>query len=262
MKPMEFHEAANIFPLDEENIDELAADIKSQGQQVPIETLDGKIVDGRRRYLACNKAGITPQFRAVNVQDPVAYVLSLNLHRRHLTPTQLAMVGAKARDWYDRKANERQRSHGGTSPGKKKTLVENLPPVIPETGKARDQAGKAVGVSGKLIDAATKVLNNGTPALIEAVEQDKIAVSTAARASSLSEAEQDGIADRAKKGERKPRPSEDNDAAEEPETDRQEKGKGVYLAHEAINCLTRIPKNDALRKRGFQIVTDWIKHNK
>lgn len=39
-------------------------------------------------------------------------------------------------------------------------------------------------------------------------------------------------------------------------------GKGVMLANEAINCLMRIPKNDPLRKRGFQIVTDWIRHNK
>jgi transcriptional regulator with XRE-family HTH domain len=38
-------------------------------------------------------------------------------------------------------------------------------------------------------------------------------------------------------------------------------GVGVIRAHEALNHLTRIPKNDALRKRGFQIVTDWIRHN-
>ena len=39
-------------------------------------------------------------------------------------------------------------------------------------------------------------------------------------------------------------------------------GVGVFRANEAINCLSRIPKNDALRKRGFQIVTDWIRRNK
>ena len=36
------------------------------------------------------------------------------------------------------------------------------------------------------------------------------------------------------------------------------RGVGVDRANEAINCLKRIPKNDRLRKRGFQIVTDWI----
>jgi len=38
-------------------------------------------------------------------------------------------------------------------------------------------------------------------------------------------------------------------------------GVGVIHAHEAINCLMRMPKRDALKKRGFQIVTDWIKDN-
>ena len=37
------------------------------------------------------------------------------------------------------------------------------------------------------------------------------------------------------------------------------KGVGVLRANEAIEILTRIPKNDPLRNRGFQIVTDWIK---
>jgi hypothetical protein len=37
------------------------------------------------------------------------------------------------------------------------------------------------------------------------------------------------------------------------------RGVGVLRANEAIDVLKRIPKNDALRKRGFQIVTDWIK---
>src|SRR5262245_65022664 len=96
MKEYEFHEAANIFPLDEEHLDELAADIRKQGHQVPIELQDGKILDGRRRYLACKKAKIEGRFISVSVTDPVAYVVSLNIQRRHLTPSQLSMCAARA----------------------------------------------------------------------------------------------------------------------------------------------------------------------
>ena len=81
---MDFHEAANIFPIDDEHLDELAEDIRKNGQQVQVELLDGKIIDGRRRWLACIKAGVKAGTRVVSVSDPVAYVLSLNLHRRHL----------------------------------------------------------------------------------------------------------------------------------------------------------------------------------
>jgi hypothetical protein len=39
-------------------------------------------------------------------------------------------------------------------------------------------------------------------------------------------------------------------------------GVGIIRANEAIDCLNWIPKNDALRKRGFQLVTDWIRRNR
>ena len=72
-----------------------------------------------------------------------------NHHRRHMTPSELALVGAKARGMYDEAAKERM-SAGGKAAGKGRPQqgVEGLPPPI-DSGKSRDAAGKAVGVSGK-----------------------------------------------------------------------------------------------------------------
>ncbi len=39
------------------------------------------------------------------------------------------------------------------------------------------------------------------------------------------------------------------------------RGVGVFRAYEAVDCLRRIPKNDGLRARGFQVVEDWIRQN-
>jgi hypothetical protein len=39
-------------------------------------------------------------------------------------------------------------------------------------------------------------------------------------------------------------------------------GVGVERAHQAIACLKRIPKGDALRRRAFEIVFDYIKQNR
>jgi hypothetical protein len=177
------------------------------------------------------------------------------------------MVGARARECYDRQAKERQR--GG--PGGKK-----LPANLPEAkGDARDQVGKTIGVSGKSIDHATKVLTQGVPELVQAVDEGRMAVSTAALLATEPEDTQraEATAPRRNRDYRsvsKPRDEERNGTNEakhpepEPATEagRKSRGVGVDRANEAINCLIRIPKNDALRKRGFQIVTDWIRKNR
>jgi hypothetical protein len=76
----------------------------------------------------------------------VAYVVSLNRYRRHMTPSQLAMAADKARAFYDEQAKERQKTRKGNQPG---ATVEDLPHLT--EGKSRDAAGKALGVSGKMV---------------------------------------------------------------------------------------------------------------
>jgi hypothetical protein len=71
----------------------------------------------------------------------------------------------------------------------------------------------------------------------------------------------DGKTYPATRQDRQPRTSPEPEPQPDPDNnpeDRTARGKGITLAHEAINHLTRIPRNDALRKRGFQIVLDWI----
>jgi ParB-like chromosome segregation protein Spo0J len=260
---VDFHEAADIFPLDEKSIDALAADIAREGQHESIKVMAGKILDGRRRYLACQKVGISPRLEDVSPDDPVAYVISWNLHRRHLTPAQAAMAGARARAIYDRQAKERQKAaavQGNKSrAGKGSPVPANLPE--PGNGDARDQAGKALGVSGKTIDHATLVLKHGIPELAKAVDEGRMAVSTAAILAS----EPQDVQRREVNSPKRKRTYKSNGCAavaeREPTPEERKRSKGLELANEAIDCLKRIPKNDAFRKRGFQLVKDWIRHN-
>lgn len=51
---------------------------------------------GRNRREACKLAGVTPVAKSLNPDDdPTAYVLSANIHRRHMTKGQRAMAVAK-----------------------------------------------------------------------------------------------------------------------------------------------------------------------
>jgi ParB-like nuclease family protein len=95
---LEPHPLCGLFPvMDPEELQALADDMKSNGQLEPIVLLDGKILDGRNRYLACKKAGREPI--AVNYDmasgSPEEFVWSKNAERRHLTPDQKRDLAAK-----------------------------------------------------------------------------------------------------------------------------------------------------------------------
>ena len=93
---LEFHPLANIFPLmSEAEISDLAEDIKKNGLAEPIFIYEGKILDGRNRYLACEKVNIKPDTINYNGKDPLGWVISLNLKRRHLSESQRGMIAAK-----------------------------------------------------------------------------------------------------------------------------------------------------------------------
>jgi hypothetical protein len=86
---IEFHPIADIFDLLEgEEFDELVKDISEHGLQLPIIKHEGKILEGRNRYRACLKSGVAPIFNTFSGTDPVAYVISMNVRRRHMTSRQ------------------------------------------------------------------------------------------------------------------------------------------------------------------------------
>lgn len=96
MKKYEFHEYAHIFPrLSEVELQQLADDITENGLKNPITLYQGKILDGRNRYLACELAGVEPFYTELTNADPLKYVISLNLNRRHLNESQRGVVAER-----------------------------------------------------------------------------------------------------------------------------------------------------------------------
>jgi ParB-like nuclease domain len=93
------HPVADMFPmLSDDELRDLAEDIKAHGLLHPIVLDDeGRIVDGRNRDAACRIAGITPEYTTLNGHDPVAFILSQNIARRHLNKGQQAILVLRAR---------------------------------------------------------------------------------------------------------------------------------------------------------------------
>ena len=166
---------------------------------------------------------------------------------------------------YDDAAKERQKQAGGDRKSEKaKSVVGNCTQPI-ATGRSRDQVGQAFGVSGGTVDRARVVIEKGIPEIAQAVDAGKISVHRGKEIATSPKHLQKELFEEAERGPKgRPSPTSQPCAPEperEPQPNSKVRGKGIELAHEAIACLKQIPKNDALRKRGFQVVTDWIEHN-
>jgi hypothetical protein len=89
----------DLFPLMEAaEFDALVADIRQNGLRQPIAIYEDQILDGRKCERACRTLGIQPGYRpgpSGNHAEALAYVISANSHRRHLTATQRRDLIAK-----------------------------------------------------------------------------------------------------------------------------------------------------------------------
>ncbi len=149
----EFHPAAEIFPLMEgEQYDQLVQDIRENDLQEPIWLHpDERIIDGRNRYRACLDAGVEPRFQTWNGKGSlIQFIVSLNLHRRHLTSSQRAAAAAEALAQLKAEAKARQREGG-------KTKVRQKIAEAPDVGKATEQAAKMLGTNRTYVAQAAKI---------------------------------------------------------------------------------------------------------
>lgn len=167
------HPAADLFPLIEgDEFAQLVDDIRVNGLLEPVWVLpDGSLLDGRNRVRACGRAGVEVVSRVYEGDDPVGFVLSLNVQRRHLSTGQRAMLALRV---------EELLSPGrGARTDLSEQLVAELPQVTAER-KSRERAAVAVGTSGRAVSQAKRVAQQA-PDLAEKVRSGEIALDRAER---------------------------------------------------------------------------------
>jgi ParB-like chromosome segregation protein Spo0J len=168
------HPLAEIFPLMRgQQFDDLVADIKAHGLREPIVTYEDKILDGRNRYMACAATGVECASVPYTGNDPLGYVVSRNLKRRHLNGSQRAMIATRL-------ATMTQGARTDLSP-------------IGERSQA--QAAELLNVGKRSVERAKKVREHGTPELQAAVKRGQLSVSAAAEiATGRSEQQRQAVA--------------------------------------------------------------------
>jgi ParB-like chromosome segregation protein Spo0J len=125
-------------------------DIRKNGQRVPVVLFEGKILDGRTRYRACEELGIPPcttVFRGTSA-DARQLVVSYNFFRRHLSQSQKAIIAARLADEIV--------DADGVSTKEGQRQAAELMKVSPETTR------KAAEIDAKRPKQAEKILNGKT----------------------------------------------------------------------------------------------------
>jgi hypothetical protein len=124
---------------------------------------DGRIIDGRNRWLACQKAGVACKALTFKggEEDLVAFVLSHNLHRRHLTESQRAMVAANI---------------ANLELGSNQHVGKDADGPIGPSSPTVDQAADLLNVSPRSVKRARTVKRHGSPELVQAVERGEISL--------------------------------------------------------------------------------------
>lgn len=116
MTQLQLHPLCTLFPrIEGAEFRALVDDIAANGLREPITTHDGMILDGGNRYRACIEAGVAPRFADFTGGNIVSFVLSCNLHRRHMTAGQQAAIVASAQDWASAQPASRPQKAGNVA---------------------------------------------------------------------------------------------------------------------------------------------------
>jgi len=159
-----------MMPQDE--LKELAEDIKKHGLLMNVIIFDGMILDGRNRALACEMAGVKIRTAIAEIPEdilPTQFVLSLNKHRRHLTPSQRAAIAVGALPLLEEEAKQRMVD-----------AVKGVERIPHLNGKSRDMAASSVGANPRYVQDA-KNIQEKSPEVFEQVKTGEKTIPQAKR---------------------------------------------------------------------------------
>lgn len=177
---MKTHPAADVFPmLVGEDLQALTDDIATNGLRHALVSWideDGAewLLDGRNRLAACQGAGVEPRWFTYDGDDPIGYVVSVNVKRRHLNAGQLAALALRVMPLYEAQVAVNKGGRPTGKPGADRPQVSESK----RAPRARDLAAKATGASGRGIARARRIIEKA-PDLMTAVEAGMVAIDAA-----------------------------------------------------------------------------------
>jgi len=160
----QIHPIAEIFPrMPGEEFVALKKDIRENGLLESIWLFEGKVLDGRHRYFACQETGSEATYREYKGSDPVGFTISLNLKRRHLDSGQRAMIAhslERMNHGGDRKS-ENQDANLHVDRHQAAEMLNVSPRSVATAAMKNPRANIDIESASKLIALGLRLLANG-----------------------------------------------------------------------------------------------------
>jgi len=150
LENLEIHELAELTPtMTEVQFNTLVNSIAENGQELPIVTYRGKVIDGRHRVKALRELGLTTvkavsEDSSMSIEDIKHKILNVYENRRHQTSTQKAIMAYRM--YAEGKAKGEKVSQGA---------IANL------AGTTRKQLARAKELHGLAGDVVIELLFQG-----------------------------------------------------------------------------------------------------
>lgn len=199
------HPAANLLPMmSQEDFENLKIDADQNGFIRPVRIdKDGMVIDGRNRLAVSIAIEKDVPIERFTPSDPIQYVVSENLSRRHLTSQQKAVIAVQAEELYTlfaeqakAKQAEAGRFDGKDSDGNPKLQVsekihEPEKPEKPNDRKTTAKVAKTFGTNDNYVSKAKKVKDHA-PDLLPKVASGEVDLNQAAKVATQRKKEEDG----------------------------------------------------------------------
>jgi len=164
------HPIAELFPPHTAaEYEQLKADIAQRGQLEPVHIANGMVIDGRARVRACVELGIAPLVKQYTGDDLAGFACAMNLHRRHMTPSQRAALAVELLPYIEAESAMRQESSrfgAGENSG------------AANAGESRQHAADATGANARYV-SDLKRLSQTHPDLYDEVKHGPLSVADA-----------------------------------------------------------------------------------
>jgi len=177
------HPAAQLFPLMVgKEFADLVEDIKQHGLNRPVMVKGDILLDGRNRIRAALQAKVMVKFEEWKGEDEDAilhYIVSENLHRRHLTAGQLANIALDLIPQFEEAA--RKRKEEGQQKGLEMIALNTssgIKDTDKEDGRVVAKVAEMVGVAASTVQKA-QVVAKENPELMDKVKTGEVKLGTA-----------------------------------------------------------------------------------